>query len=64
VPAPRSICHSSRPEISQKKDRSLAEMVAEAMRDRLAGLPWEERLEVIAGFREEDGIDLGELLPE
>jgi hypothetical protein len=37
-------------------------MVVEAIRVMLDSLPWEERQEVIAKFREEDGIDLEEFL--
>jgi hypothetical protein len=44
--------------ISRRKGRPLAEIVGGIMRDMLDDLPWEERQEVIAGFREEDGINL------
>lgn len=49
-------------ETSQTKGRSLDSMVVEAVRTMMNSLPWEERQEVIAQFKEEDGIDLEELL--
>jgi hypothetical protein len=49
-------------EISQAKGRPLAEMALETVRVMLDSLPWEERQEVIAQFKKEDGIDLEELL--
>ena len=49
-------------EISQTKGRPITMMVVEAIRTMLDSLPWEERQELIAQFKEEDGIDLEELL--
>jgi hypothetical protein len=49
-------------ETSQTKSRSLDVMVVEAVRMMMNSLTREERLEVIAQFKEEDGIDLEELL--
>jgi hypothetical protein len=49
-------------EISQTKGRPLAEIVVKAIRLMMTSLPWEKRQEVIAQFKEEDGIDLEELL--
>ena len=49
-------------EISRKKGRPLAEMVAGIMRDMLNSLSWEERLQVIEEFREEDGIEVEDFL--
>ena len=49
-------------ETSQTKGRPLDVMVVEAVRIMLDNLTWEERREVIAQFKEEDGIDLEELL--
>jgi hypothetical protein len=49
-------------EISQTKGRPLAVMVVETVRIMLDSLPWEERREVIEEFKQEDGIDLDELL--
>jgi hypothetical protein len=62
------VCESARPDqieemlaLSQKTSQPPAEWVADMMRFQLANLPWEERQEVIAQFKEEDGIDLEDL---
>ena len=47
---------------SQTKGRPIAGMVVEAVRIMMNRLTREERQEVIAKFREEDGIDLEEFL--
>jgi hypothetical protein len=44
--------------ISQKKGRPLAELIAGIIRTSLDDLPWEERQEVVEGFKQEDEIDL------
>ena len=49
-------------EISQTKGRPIAVMVVEAVRIMMNRLTREERQEVTAQFKEEDGIDLEELL--
>jgi hypothetical protein len=50
-------------EISQTKGRPISVLIVEAVRIMVNRLAWEERQEVVAKFREEDGIDLEELLP-
>jgi hypothetical protein len=49
-------------ETSQTKGRPLEVMVIEAVALMMNSLTWEERKEVIAQFKEEDGIDVEELL--
>ena len=49
-------------ETSQTKGRPLDVMVVEAVRTMMNSLTREERLEVIAQFKEADGIDLEEFL--
>jgi hypothetical protein len=49
-------------EISRTKGRPLSVMVVEVARIVMDRLPWEERQEVIAQFKAEDGIDLEEFL--
>jgi hypothetical protein len=49
-------------ETSQTKGRPLDVMVLEAIRAMMDSLTREERQAVIAQFKEEDGIDLEELL--
>ena len=44
------------------KGRPLDVMVVEAVRTMMNSLPLAERREIIAQFKEEDGIDLEELL--
>ena len=49
-------------ETSQTKGRPLDVMVVEAVRTMMNSLPLAERREIIAQFKEEDGIDLKEFL--
>jgi hypothetical protein len=47
---------------AQKRGLSIGEVVALAIRKRLALMSWEERTEVVQQFKEESGIDLEEIL--
>jgi hypothetical protein len=49
-------------EISRTKCRPLSMMVVEAMQGLMDSLSQDKRQELIARFKEEDGIDLEELL--
>ena len=48
--------------ISRAKGRPLTEIAVQVVRDMLDDLPWAMRQEVIEQFREEDGIDVEEIL--